>query len=867
MAKTKKQSRLRRWLKRLTIALAVLLLAALLTPFLLTTTLVRFVLARSAYSHFHPQLSKASLSPFGALTLHDVELFEAGFVSDAPLLSAKEARIGFSWWDLWGSKLGNIQISGLVVHVRPGRTKPVTLLNLSYPPTMEGVAPELQPAAKGSASGSDPLWFDHLHATGKVQVHAFEDVRLTPAELPLTLDLSMHGARTTPHRDLILALGEPALARAAAASRPATASAPQRPAADFGPALTASLRMIPTADGHLQIAIDHGEAWNLTATLPPETLRRLIPSLPREWRDPMRLSLDRIAIGGMLDPVLPNGGYAFTGQLDLHEFSLNSPQAQMQSVAIDQLSFSAHIEAPLAPDIVQHLVVRDATTRFASLDYALAPLHAGRTLAEWTMDDRVIDIRTLQASALDGTLSGSLHLDLADPLRSQGKLLLEHIDQRQLMALTPASWRDRLALSAEGHMGGQVEIRQEAEGLMTAGVTIAPANDLAIHVQGYTLRTPDSWNPTPQQAHQVEIELSGRQMNGRWQFRSPHFALASLQIQAPAERLRQQWHALPADLKGIVALTIGSVEGDAAMVSATSQGAPRATAHLRLRDIDLQAPDSTDYPLRVQRLAANGVIDLPLTAPFLPTLDLSAAQITADLVQIAKLTAIRLNLRASLRQQNAVVEDAGFTLFGGQVTGRAEYQFAQQRLTEAAFQVNGIEQHDLLANVAPEKIDAEGKVSGTLRLWMPLNPETQEPGPLQISGNLASDAPGRLLIKDEDTAKELASQVPDAAGGLLPADFWQIAVAQLKSYPYLKGTLTLTTVNDRLELEYAYSRSAVKEGEPGYGVSLKVQGQPVLGAVTLQLSGRVHLDNPVDELLTQITGLQAAMLGRRPRRP
>jgi hypothetical protein len=160
------------------------------------------------------------------------------------------------------------------------------------------------------------------------------------------------------------------------------------------------------------------------------------------------------------------------------------------------------------------------------------------------------------------------------------------------------------------------------------------------------------------------------------------------------------------------------------------------------------------------------------------------------------------------------------------------------------------------ANLAPGRLDAEGTVSGTIKL------SAGRKSALKGRIELASDGPGRLRIKDEAAARTLAQQLQvNDHSGVLPPNFSDIVVGQLKDYPYRDAKIRIADRDGTPVLSLDYTRESVKPGEPGYDVATTFQGKAIRANYTIQLPGVtvVLKGKTIDELLAEATGFAATL--------
>lgn len=171
---------------------------------------------------------------------------------------------------------------------------------------------------------------------------------------------------------------------------------------------------------------------------------------------------------------------------------------------------------------------------------------------------------------------------------------------------------------------------------------------------------------------------------------------------------------------------------------------------------------------------------------------------------------------------------------------------------KADFTVSHLDQSEVAENLAGDRFDAEGMVDGEIHLGS--NAKGVVVGEIVLN----TDGPGRLQIKDQQTAEALAEKLQaGSGGGVLPSNFSQIVVAQLKDYPYTTGHIGVSAPEGLPVVTLNYQRAGVKPGEPGYGVKANIGGHEVLANYTVQLPGVtiVLKGKTVEEILALAVGL------------
>jgi hypothetical protein len=272
--------------------------------------------------------------------------------------------------------------------------------------------------------------------------------------------------------------------------------------------------------------------------------------------------------------------------------------------------------------------------------------------------------------------------------------------------------------------------------------------------------------------------------------------------------------------------------------------------------------EATGAPaLQVEKFSFGGAVVVPLQGRAWETAVLREGHWSAESMLLSKVQATALGGNLAAEKGHLWASQTKATAFSGQFNGEGDGDLVQGTLTKAKVQIAHVDQHQALANLAPEKIDAEGPMSGTVELWTEAGAGGQAGGPLQMKGDLTADKEGRLMVKDESISKQLGGNLAGVnAGPLMPKDYGNIVIGQLKNYPYLQGHIQLSMAGKHPELQLSYKRPSLKEGEPGYNIPVEtvVKGVKVTVPMSyaVQLAGvSVELRHmTIEELLGKIVG-------------
>lgn len=877
MAKQKKSRW--RWLRYVWQLLAIMVGTALVLAFFFTTTVVQYLLKISPYASFSPTIEKATLHVGGGLTLQGVVLHEAGPRSHAVLLDASVVDIQFSWWGLLQRKIQQISTPDLIVYVRPGVSHPVTLQTLSYPPTMDGLAKgEVEPTP-AAPTGSNSAWqIQVLRISGRLKLQEFNSPVLCPDSLPFNFDLTDTASSKSPEARYQIKLGAaavlPADAREDQASIYPLFPGISDPQSVPMPSLTAQVRSL-TVDTD-----QPGQAktlWQLESFstkdlrlaenskfLPPQ----MLGTLPLEYRTTLQQALCQLGTlnaTAIYTPETENFHHRFVVQFDGHAFHLQTgsppslqaktagdpilanlnlsgmfmidlPNATEQAwtwhnnvhaqwdIAWDTLALPAaqlqaskgHITGEIKPHGKYGYVPADL--KYEGLDdFKGSVTLASGQIGPWRVENLnlkaiqntgTLKLENLSGTFGQGTFQGRGQFNLRNPTEYDAEISLQNIQAQALVAaLVPQNLLDTRSIT--GTLSAQGAYRHTAHKPPEA-ILIIPSTKLAMDAAALRKTLP-MLSTGGEATGKIELKLAGLDLNAQ-------------------------------DLS----------------TNATSN--PNYAATFSLKGLSINTPEEQTNPLRLENFNLNLAGQWQTTSPSTPQpkvfnmsgLSLNAGnQLSLSNLQIGKFKLSNLTSRIQTTGQNLVVNDFGFNLFGGVFRAELQVPLANPDQLTAKLVIAKLDQHELFLALNPEKVDGQGSFSGLMSVALTSEPgipiftlANAPPTNLRINLDLRNDNPGRIMIKDEQTARQLASGLPPTALELLPENYPDIVVGQLKNYPYTEGVIQLNTSEGHPSLNLQFHRPPLTPGEPGYGVKKVIQGQSIVASYPIQLSSvNVEMSN------------------------
>ena len=313
------------------LAAAILALIGLIAaaPLLFASQLARLTLSH-LFPRNRPTLGSASISPSGALIMHELQLHDLGAFADRPLVAIHELRADFRWSDLLSRRIRQIRVNHMTVYARTNDAAQLSLLDL-----LVGNF-----ATAGSNRSVAPVWIDTLDVTGTIHREAIAGFSEDgTADWPLLLSMTMSGDRRYPARQINLRIGDLAAAANVAAVNHQTADT------TFG--VRAEVETHPTADG-THLIFHRVAARNTALVFDADMMRKLAANFPREFEGRIEAGLADLSATGELN--LPiHGSGKLTGSVSFAGVRLRAPGKSQMMLSLDDLTGSVKVDSPLPP--------------------------------------------------------------------------------------------------------------------------------------------------------------------------------------------------------------------------------------------------------------------------------------------------------------------------------------------------------------------------------------------------------------------------------------------------------------------------------------------------------------------------------------
>lgn len=267
--------------------------------------------------------------------------------------------------------------------------------------------------------------------------------------------------------------------------------------------------------------------------------------------------------------------------------------------------------------------------------------------------------------------------------------------------------------------------------------------------------------------------------------------LGSAEGSIDAGLLRQYAAKLPAAVQGPLSFTL-----DALDLSGETSGIGRDmkfNGPVRMQNASMRAASIRNLPLAIEGITAGGEVGVrPGRQPPLDALATRDGSIAWTSLTYGNNVMSGFNAAWGLDQGVLSIDNFDGRVFDGEVAGGVKsMNLAARTAGQLDLRIKSIDIHKVLANIVPDRIDADGRVSGTGNLAVGEN--TAVAGHL----DLAFDGPGILK----------AGEIPELEqklAGNFGADLAQLAMRDLRHYPFKEGKLHLESqgINTLLQIKF-----------------------------------------------------------------
>ena len=273
---------------------------------------------------------------------------------------------------------------------------------------------------------------------------------------------------------------------------------------------------------------------------------------------------------------------------------------------------------------------------------------------------------------------------------------------------------------------------------------------------------------------------------------------------------------LPSDLHGPIDANLEEFDLAGSAGAAPEQAASaRGIWNVRLQNLNAKSPAIGAHTFSLDRLGATGIVESPLAH-----WTLANAKVRSAVTRFATFTYGKnsiSNFDATWHDDGRIVscERCALEIFGGRMSGSPAFDLVSHEMPNCDLEVRAIDVHRALANLSPKYIDADGNASGVLHLKL------SKQGELSGRVDLAFDGPGLLKIGEIEEVKQMLI-------GNFGLDMANLAMHDLRHFPFKQGSLQLESVGQTSQLKIKFVRQARSEAEAVTPHKEMINGKEVL---------------------------------------
>ncbi len=174
---------------------------------------------------------------------------------------------------------------------------------------------------------------------------------------------------------------------------------------------------------------------------------------------------------------------------------------------------------------------------------------------------------------------------------------------------------------------------------------------------------------------------------------------------------------------------------------------------VQIRGINISSQTGAKHEFHLKNLNLEATVETPSGGDFLQTGRVNHSQLSFDSMTYGKSAFQTFSTPVEVANGVLTAGAVKVSFAHGDFAGSIRASLPQRKLQTVALTVAHLDQKEVAANLAPDKLDAEGTTSGTIDL------ATDATGTLTGTIDLLGDGPGRLKIKDEKAADAFAQKL------------------------------------------------------------------------------------------------------------
>jgi hypothetical protein len=345
--------------------------------------------------------------------------------------------------------------------------------------------------------------------------------------------------------------------------------------------------------------------------------------------------------------------------------------------------------------------------------------------------------------------------------------------------------------------------------MTVSGDRMAPARQFRLTV-GETQSWPGKISekpsrPAPELAPQIDAtfglraEVDTQPLAGNTSKMACRLVIRHAAFMIEAATLRRYVARLPVALHGPLDASFAALDVTG-LITPEPEKALKFNGDMRLQDLSMRLPANGAHVFALERLTVAGRVESRLDRWTPAALSVRNGVLQWATLAYSNNTVNNLDASWRIDKHVVMVDQCAAQIFGGRLDGSLAWDLVASALPRCDFQIKNINIHEALANLSPEYVDAEGEVSGSLHVAS--SPETA------LSGFVALtfDKPGVLRIGEIEEIKQMLV-------GNFGLDLANLAMRDLRQYPFQSGRLYLESVGENSEVKIHFVRQPRTEAD------------------------------------------------------
>ncbi|MEI7766457.1 MAG: hypothetical protein WCJ97_03360 [Phycisphaerae bacterium] len=313
---------------------------------------------------------------------------------------------------------------------------------------------------------------------------------------------------------------------------------------------------------------------------------------------------------------------------------------------------------------------------------------------------------------------------------------------------------------------------------------------------------------------------------------------------AEAEALRPWLPKLPAEVRGLIDCAGDALQLNQLTLTQANSVLQKLQGRLDLSNFETGTDDVVSkLKYRMSGLSLNVLgwydSDTSVNGWLFPEFNGQIANLTADKNSLSKVM-----LAGSYKAGLLLLPTVKLTTMGGAITGAIGYNFMTGVMPASELKITGLDLLQVTQNMQPDNFLLDGKFSGQINLARDLGKD------FRGSVSIAADGPGLLEVK---TLPELQTMLMNQFG----SDLTKLIMQDLRHYPYVAGTVLLTSQPAGAEVTVDFTRKDFAASEKRE-VKVILDGRDMIVRDPINIKDlTIGINTSLEQLLASATGLKS----------